>query len=410
MATRCCWNAAAERVSAEGKTAYVRYIRPVPKNKTLGAAGAPQCHSPVIEAHAGALQQSSRWRRWGLAVAALMVGSTGSSWAGQLCERISDDVSPAMVVLRVDNDFFVQQDQGYSSGVQLKLVSENLAPGQDDACQPDWARWLGPKLDWLSPSTYDQRNLTIGAGQFIYTPIDPDRSDLVLDDRPYAGLLLFSAGTNARRANELWVSQLTLGVVGPASLAEHVQRQVHRWTGSDRFRGWDHQLKNEPLFMLLHERSQRWGGRPLWVSAQGLRWDAVTHWGGSLGNLRSAFDAGVEFRLGQNLPDDFGSSPLRPGGENTTPQRRPSVRDGWSWHGFLSLDARLVFQDITLDGNTFRDSHEVDRRVAGGDVTAGVAVMAGRWKLTVARTSGTRQFDEQRHRPAFGRVALSYAL
>ena len=39
----------------------------------------------------------------------------------------------------------------------------------------------------------------------------------------------------------------------------------------------------------------------------------------SLGNFATYANAGGELRFGLRLPDDFGTAPLRPAGENTAP-------------------------------------------------------------------------------------------
>ena len=58
--------------------------------------------------------------------------------------------------------------------------------------------------------------MTIGFGQMMYTPNDKTRSDLIKDDRPFAGALMLSLGYNARRGDTLRTSQLRVGVVvGP---------------------------------------------------------------------------------------------------------------------------------------------------------------------------------------------------
>ena len=125
--------------------------------------------------------------------------------------------------------------------------------------------------------------------------------------------------------------------------------------------------------MLTHERMRRWPGDAS-VNADGWGWDAISHYGGSIGNLETKANFGGEVRFGWKLPDDFGSTPLRPVGENTAPTRsgRPG---GWSWHLFATSDAAWVIRDITLDGNTFRNSHSVDKRHVVAYGGYGVAVM-----------------------------------
>ncbi len=49
-----------------------------------------------------------------------------------------------------------------------------------------------------------------------------------------------------------------------------------------------------------------------------------------------------------------------------------------------------MIRDITLDGNTFRNSHSVDKRHVVAYGGYGVAVMYGRWKFAAARYHSTR--------------------
>ena len=76
----------------------------------------------------------------------------------------------------------------------------------------------------------------------------------------------------------------------------------------------------------------------------------------------------------------------------------------------VTSDARWVVRDITLDGNTFRNSHSVDKRPFVGDIGYGVAVMRGKWKFALARYHRTREFDGQKETPVFGSFTISRTL
>lgn len=219
-------------------------------------------------------------------------------------------------------------------------------------------------------------------------------------------MLLFSVGYNARSGDSLRTSHLRLGIVGPSALGRQTQSAVHRITGSERANGWAHQLGDEPVVQIVHERMQRWSGTH---GASGWGWDAIGHWGGALGNLGSYVNAGMEVRYGWRLPDDFGSTPLRPAGENTAPPRGlGSVPSGWAGHVFATSDVRLVFNDITLNGNTFKHSHSVNgMRHAVADVGYGLAITHGPWKFAFARYHRTREFRGQREAPVFGSFTVS---
>ncbi len=340
------------------------------------------------------------------ALGALALSLPGAAWAQCTDSRLQQ--TPPGVNFRVDNDLFggEQQDQGYTNGAVLTLVSPNLADYTDDPCLPRLARWVNRYLDRFQPSLSDQQNMVFSLGQGLYTPTDYTRTDLIPDDRPYAAVLVTSFGYNARSDTRLRTTQLQLGVVGPAALGRQVQHAVHKFTDSQDFRGWDNQLRNEPLVGVVHERMRRWGDAD--ANAAGWGWDAISHWGGALGNRTTHANAGMEVRWGWHLPDDFGSTPLRPAGENTAPSHgRPS---GWGWHLFATSDLRWVLRDITLDGNTFRDSHRVDKHPLVGELGYGMALMHGRWKFALARYHRSREFEGQRQSPVFGSFTISRLL
>ena len=329
-----------------------------------------------------------------------------AAWAGGPgCE----DAAPTEIALRVDNDFFAQQDEGYTSGLQLRVATPDLPPASDAACLGALARGLEAGLGrWLRPGGDGPANLVYGLAQTIYTPRDGDRREPDPDDRPYAGVLTVGVGFNLRDGDALRSNELLLGVVGPASGARGTQSFFHHVFDSQHFRGWSHQLENEPVFMLRHQRSQRQGeGRVHFLGAP-LAWDAITSWGAALGNLRTAAEVGLELRLGRALPDDFGSNPARSGPEGRPPGSAwHGEAPSFAWHGFLAFQGRWVLRDITLDGNSFRDGPSVDRRPWVADVALGLALRSGRWRAALARTWRSREFDGQRSPPSFGSLVIA---
>ena len=333
--------------------------------------------------------------------------------AVQAAEQCGPDAMtehPPQINFRVDNDLFggADQDQGYTNGAQITLVSPNLVDYTDDPCLPRLARWVNRHLERLAPGEFEQQNMIFSFAQQIYTPKDFTRRDVIEDDRPYAGVLVGSFGYNARRGDRLQTTQLTLGVVGPWALGKEVQDAVHDALGDEKFQGWDNQLHNEPVVMLTHERMRRWPADAT-DNLSGWGWDAISHYGGAVGNLATHLNAGGEVRFGWKLPDDFGSTPLRPAGENTAPTRG-GKSSGWSFHVFATTDAAWVIRDITLDGNTFRNSHSVDKRNVVGQAGYGLAVMYNRWKFALARYHSTREFDLQDQSPIYGSFTISRSL
>ncbi len=312
------------------------------------------------------------------------------------------------VALRVDNDLFGGrgQDQGYSNGLQITAISRNIANLRDDPCLSTAAQHLNTYLDWLQPGAYSQRNMVVSLQHALYTPRDRSQVNVIPNDRPYAAALLFSVGYNAREDNHLRISHLRLGMVGPVAFGQEMQDAWHDLIGVKRFHGWDEQLHNEPVFQLVHERLNKYVlGTPS-TNIAGLGQDLIVHWGAALGNLGTHANTGLEWRLGWKLPDDFGSAPLRPAGSNAAPRPGGALDDNWSGHLFVNLDSRWVLRDITLDGNTFRNSHRVDKKNFVTDLGFGMAFTQGDWKLAFAHYFRSREFDGQRDRPVYGSVTI----
>lgn len=329
------------------------------------------------------------------------------SFADESCRQDQKDATPPTINVRIDNDTFAsgEQDQGYTNGAVFTFVSPDLTDYTDDPCLPNLARWINSWMVGMPGPSPDQKNMVFSLSHLIYTPTDWTRSDIIQSDRPYAAILMASAGYNLRRGNTLETTQIQLGLVGPAALGEEVQDAVHNAIGADLFSGWRHQLRNEPLFGFVHERMQKYDP-PSTNYVFDDRFDVITHWGGSIGNAFTHANAGAEIRFGPNLPDDFGSTPTRPAGENTAPGGFGRAQ-GFSWHVFASTDLKWVVRDITLDGNTFQSSHSVDKRPLVAEGGVGLVINYDDWKIAFARYWRTREFETQDESPRFGSFTIS---
>jgi hypothetical protein len=313
----------------------------------------------------------------------------------------------------LENDLFSNTDRNYTSGLKGTWISPNLADFDQPKCVPDWISWVeqrirsGLELRFNTEAT--ERNFVATLGQEIYTPRDPARSDPIPDDRPYAGWLYLGLGYNERRGQptgrwgRLDSFELRLGVVGPLALGKQSQDVIHDIRGFSKFQGWHNQLKNEPGVQVIREvkHKYRFGG--------GDSADVIAHYGGSLGNIAIYANTGVEFRYGSRLPNDFGSSPMRPAGNNTSPGALG--KGGWGQdfraHVFAALDVRAVARDIFLDGNTFTDGPRIHRRPFVGDLAIGIAGYTQGWKLSYARVFRSREFDGQDRNHSYGAFTAS---
>ena len=186
--------------------------------------------------------------------------------------------------------------------------------------------------------------------------------------------------------------EITLGVIGPWSLAEQSQNLVHDAIGSPRFLGWQNQLDNEPTFQLaLDKKFKEYRGAGAIIP--GFSADSIRSLGLRLGNLETSATLGIEGRIGWNLPNDFGSYPIRPGADNRPPSAasihaKPlasipvATRPRAGMHLFGTLEAKLVGYDFSLDGNLFQSSHSVTRRPWVVQAAVGISaqgLLGGAW-------------------------------
>jgi hypothetical protein len=322
---------------------------------------------------------------------------------------------------RLENDLFTGTDQNYTNGVAFTLVSHDFPASPRLECLPLPVRAFGRLIHVMNPGFWAHSD-TPADTQNVVT-----RSELIVDDRPYAGLLYMGLAWNRRRHSPesdretLDTREITLGVIGPWSLAEQSQNWIHDATGDDRFMGWGNQLKNEPAVQLALDRKFR-GARSPGAIIPGFSADTVRSLGLRLGNIETSATVGLEGRLGWNLPNDFGSYPLRPGAENRPPSavsihgtsrdaipaaRRPRA----GIHVFGILELKAVAYDFSLDGNLYRSSHSVSRRPWVAQAAFGVStqgIVAGHGlRLAAMRVYRTREFDEQGTNQSFGSIALS---
>jgi len=314
----------------------------------------------------------------------------------------------------LENDLFANTDLNYTNGIRFSTISPDLESFQDpDGQKYPWVEKLNKLLEFVHPSPVNQdafpdhQNMVVSLGQLMFTPTDRARVTLDPTDRPYAGYLYLGLGYHASTSDTLHSTEFNFGVVGPAALARQSQDFVHRVGGIDQFQGWDNQLKNEAAFQLIFERKHKNGllRTPLF---NGLQFETITHWGASLGNVGSYLNAGAEIRVGWDLPDDFGTSTLRPGGDNNTPGNLQNSTSPFRLHAFVASDARLVANNIFLDGNTFRNTHSVDRRPLVADLAIGIAGTYKKLRFSYAHVYRSREFSKQRKAQFYGSFSLSY--
>jgi lipid A 3-O-deacylase len=310
--------------------------------------------------------------------------------------RDPDQDPPGILSLVMENDLFYDTDQHYTSGVRATYLTPK-------GREPQWVRNAAMQLPMFDDKT-DLR-VEFGLGQSMFTPGDIRLTDPPEGERPYAGWLYGSVGVVARTGAVLDQFQVSLGVVGPASLAEQSQKAIHEVINSPEPMGWDHQLKNEPTLQFNYQRS--WQSPKLDLPAE-FALDATPHAGAALGNVFTYVNTGAMFRFGQNLPVDYGPPRVQPSLPGSGYfEHAPG---GLAWYLFGGFDGRAVARNIFLDGNTFAESRSVDKETLVGDVQFGLAVIVNGVRFAYTHVIRSREYEGQADNDQFGALSVSLRL
>lgn len=348
----------------------------------------------------------------GLLSCALMLGAMmvppGPAFAADTASEAAQPDN-GFITLQSENDkyAFNPTDRHYTNGIQASWLS---GPRED---MPEWLKEIAAPPLLADPNRIATENHRVGVsfGQVIFTPEDTQARQPLYKDRPYAAwthltFSLLSVRTTA--LGSAWQDRwnLDVGMVGPAALGRQVQNGFHSLIDVDTAKGWDNQIKNEPGLNLTFERAWR---SSVFDTPQilGMDTDFIPYGMAALGNISTLAGVGGTFRIGPDLPDDFGPTRIYPGigGSDWFHTSKE-----FSWYFFGGFEGRAVARDIFLDGNSFRDSMSVDKKPLVGDLRAGVVVVLGRARLSFTQVLRSEEFHGQDGPDQFGSLSLSLAL
>lgn len=299
--------------------------------------------------------------------------------------------------VQLENDLWgSNDDRFYTHGTEVSYLSIEQPPG--------WLQSLAATLPFYLQGEISFHGYSIG--QKIFTPEDISQTALITDDRPYAGWLFFETGIghlkedrgDRERVNALL---LTVGIVGRSALAESMQREVHRIFKADKPQGWDNQLHDELGINVSYIR--KW--RNIYDIDEPHNYELSYHTGLTLGNVYTYASGGAMIRWGTHLKTDLGPPTISPGfpGVPAFNFNRQS-----NWYLFTGLETRLVLRNIFLDGNTFRDSHSVDREDIVADLQFGVAFHFNDMRLSFSQMLRSREFEGQKDNVQYGALNMTF--
>ncbi len=274
----------------------------------------------------------------------------------------------------------------------------SYTPDQEN---PEWFQslrnWVGwPGGDWRAKVSY-------GVEQLAYTPNTFQR-DNDLPDRPYAGVLLGTTRINLTKPFDGGFQQsdtleLGMGLVGQASGAEVVHRVVHSAIGKSS-RAFTNQIKSEPVILIQYEK----GLRAVYEWNKWLNVELNPYIGAAVGNLFTYGSVGAIFRVGSHLKRDAGAPRTR---YLMTGETFPEKGKYWVWNLFAGAEQKAVGFNITVDGNTYKDTSDVSSKPFVHEFVTGGEVGYGAYRFTVTHVYRSEEFKEQTGQDRFIRAGFS---
>jgi hypothetical protein len=282
----------------------------------------------------------------------------------------------------IENDVYFGTDDGYSTGEMFTFLY--FVPNADN--------FVHELLGYNAKQSYSY--ITFSLANQIYTPTNTLSTQLQVNDRPYAGWTYFETAFHKTTMTQLRSLSLKVGMIGPASLSEEIQSNFHKTFGFDPVNGWNNQLHNELGVNLKYTQKWKYHGK----SYGDYEGSFIPFTSAELGNIAINASAGFSARIGINIPKDYGLSSINIGNDPGIPvygQYKYMKTSPWSFSINFTARATAVGRDIFLDGNTFKNSHSIEKKDLVAYYGVGITLRYKNLVLDVMEIESTKQFKGQ---------------
>jgi lipid A 3-O-deacylase len=236
------------------------------------------------------------------------------------------------IKINFDNDIFDNTDRYFTNGIRFDFISPVMRQSPLSYLMvPYW----GHGINYYG----------ISICQNMYTPSTTKLGGILYGDRPYAASLFIEGFkiTNDRKKKFRQTTGIDLGVIGPSSYGDFVQKSFHNSVPTNNEPlGWENQIQDDLVlnYNLSYEKGI-FGSRHLELNLNAT---------GALGTLYTNAGGGFLLRAGRMNPyfDSYGFSRMM------VDKARGYSR--FQVFGFLTSTVKLVGYDATLQGGMFNKS------------------------------------------------------
>ena len=296
----------------------------------------------------------------------------------------------------MENDADFNTDYSYTHGGRISLLFSRENLNNDSITIP-----------LLDPQNKNHLISFAYANQ-MYVPYDRKSLEIVEDDRPYAGWSYIELGLHQNSSTQLDSLTLQLGIVGPSAGMEDLQNEIHKYLDAKHSHGWHNQLEDEISIQLNYMHKWRFKYQDIY----GLNSVLVPYSGVNLGNVSTKLSGGALYSIGWNIPNSFGVNSMNEGSFASIPvDSKIENSNVMSIYFNFLAGVNLVAKDIFVDGNTFKDSHSVERYPANAYIGAGLSIRLKSFTINYWHQNYTKDYRERgKYKPyqGYGSLLLEY--
>lgn len=255
-----------------------------------------------------------------------------------------------------DNDviklFGALSDKGYTNGTRFDYYYVHTGKPR---FLPDK---LMPKAGAAAVNTYGWSLM-----QVMYTPENLRAAHPDVSDWPYSGALVLSHSLHSANPVKKYniQTEVVVGVMGKASLAEQLQKSIHKLIAAPDPQGWPYQYPTDVLLNInMAVEKQVWQYRSLLDITAGAQ--------GMLGTMIDGASVYSQVRIGKMLPYFSGLLPqyVQPFKKRDKLQLYLVARPALDWVGYNAVLEGGVFagkSDYYKNGPTADVNHSISRRL-----------------------------------------------
>ena len=241
-------------------------------------------------------------------------------------------------------------------------------------------------------------------GQNMYTPSDLTRSDHIVGDRPYAGIVYAGIGYEFfRDPMSSWThyGELDFGMIGPSAQCKQTQKFIHKILNCRDPKGWDNQLHDE--FVV----NGQW-----WTKYNYMACDYVAlvpRVGALAGTIQDAIEVGCDLKVGWNLQKDVGNNLMF----SASQSKHLSFFEKLVAYAYVGVDERAYLYNHFLQGSFLKSKDrdnglDVDMRPFVGEVQCGACLKYDRVSVKYYMTFRQDEFKGQKNSPNYAGLSIGY--